>query len=88
MTEATGWPPVTPETPAPIPAPAPDPAPETPAPEATLPAEPDPAPEAPPEPEPEPAPAEAAPFIPAEGVAGWLRDVLLDFHRRLSNAGH
>jgi hypothetical protein len=27
------------------------------------------------------------PFIPSEGVAGWLRDLLLDFHQRLRNAG-
>lgn len=30
----------------------------------------------------------AAPFIPDVGVAGWLRDILLNFHQRLKNAGH
>jgi len=50
-----------------------------------------------PEPEPEqhvavsPTAAAAAdwssslPFIPAEGVPGWLRDILTELHRRLSN---
>ena len=51
------------------------------------------------EPEPEPEQLEAVsptaaaaadwssslPFIPAEGVPGWLRDILTELHRRLSN---
>jgi hypothetical protein len=28
------------------------------------------------------------PFIPAEGVAAWLRDALTDYDRRLRNAGY
>jgi hypothetical protein len=44
---------------------------------------------------PDPEPAEAVtepppslPFIPAEGVAAWLRDALTEYDRRLRNAGY
>jgi hypothetical protein len=47
------------------------------------------------DPAPDPVPAEAVtepppslPFIPAEGVAGWLRDALTEYDRRLRNAGY
>jgi len=37
------------------------------------------------EPAPDPVPP---PFIPSEGVAPWLREILLDLHQRLRNAGY
>jgi hypothetical protein len=86
MTETTGWPPPEPDdtdTAGPVAAAEPDSPPE---------------PAAGDEPQPEPVPPEAAseppapdpvppPFIPVEGVAEWLRELLMDFHQRLRNAG-
>ncbi len=104
MTETSGWPPAGPDetqggTPDPAPADVPQ-APPVPA-EATseppVPTVPDAA--APTgssvlvssidsirdSPAPDPVPP---PFIPSEGVASWLRDLLLDLHQRLRNAGY
>jgi len=36
-------------------------------------------------PAPDPVPP---PFIPSEGVAPWLREILLGLHQRLRNAGY
>ncbi len=93
MTESAGWPPVEPdETQGGTPDPAPEDVPQAPPVPAEAAAEPpgwpavDPllAADTPAPPAPDPVPP---PFIPDVGVAPWLRDLLLELHRRLRALG-